>query len=76
VSHLVDRHRDDRPVFRDAHLTVDGATATGWSTDHIETLADGWLRLHEAWEWDSKCGSGTRVREEVTAAERRRLADG
>jgi hypothetical protein len=74
-GHLVGRHRGDRLEFRYTHLTVDGATATGRSTDRIETLADGRVRLHEEWEWDSKPGSGTSVLEELTTAERRRLAE-
>ena len=51
--------------FRYTQLTTDGATATGHSRDRIERLADGRVRLHEAWAWDSRPGRGTSVLEEV-----------
>ena len=69
LGYLVGRHLGDSLEFRYTHLTVEGTTATGRSTDRIERLDDGRLRLHERWEWDSKPGSGTSVLEELTEAE-------
>ncbi|HET9442800.1 MAG TPA: hypothetical protein VFO65_05715 [Acidimicrobiales bacterium] len=50
---------------RYVHLTVDGATASGHCHTRVEELPDGRLRLHEAWQWDSREGAGTSVVEEV-----------
>jgi hypothetical protein len=52
--------------FRYTQLLIDGTTASGWSRDRIETLADGRVRLHEAWRWESKSGVGTSVLDEVS----------
>jgi hypothetical protein len=54
--------------FRYTQLLTDGTTASGWSRDRIETLADGKVRLHEAWRWESKIGAGTSVLNEVSGA--------
>lgn len=51
--------------FRYTQLLVDGGTANGWSRDRIEVLADGRVRLHEAWRWESKAGAGSSVLMEV-----------
>jgi len=59
------RHRATTLDFRYAHVTADGDTATGHCTSRIELLADGRLRLHETWEWDSREGRGTSVLDEV-----------
>jgi hypothetical protein len=75
LGHLVGRHLGETLEFRYAHLTVEGATATGHSVDRIETLEDGRLRLHEEWEWDSKPGSGSSVLEELTPEEYRDLTE-
>ncbi len=53
--------------FRYAHLNGEYETASGRSTDRIELLDDGRLRLHESWQWDSKEGTGESVLEEVEA---------
>lgn len=50
--------------FRYTQLDADGGTASGSSTDRIEVLDDGRVRLHEQWAWDSREGSGTSVLEE------------
>ncbi|MCL9816595.1 aspartate/glutamate racemase family protein [Natronocalculus amylovorans] len=50
--------------FRYTQLLTDGSTATGASTDRIELLSDGRVRLHETWSWDAKDGSGTSILEE------------
>ncbi|RDZ39882.1 hypothetical protein C5B91_17540 [Haloferax sp. Atlit-10N] len=70
LGHLVGLRLDDTLDFRYSHVTEDGTTATGHSTDRIERLGDGRLRLHEDWSWDSKPGSGTSVLEELTDEER------
>ena len=51
--------------LRCTHVDTSGATATGASTDRIERLDDGRVRLHETWAWDSRDGSGTATLEEV-----------
>lgn len=51
--------------FRYTQLNHAGETATGSTVDRIEVLGDGRVRLHEAWAWDSREGSGTSVLEEV-----------
>lgn len=51
--------------FRYAHLTRQGETATGHCTSRIEVLADGRLRIHESWQWESKPGTGTSIIEEI-----------
>lgn len=61
VGRLVDGVLDARY----AQLTVDGFTSTGHTVDRIEVLADGRVRLHERWSWDSRPGSGTSVLEEL-----------
>jgi hypothetical protein len=67
LGFLVGTRRQDVVDFRYAHVTGDGDTATGHCTSRIERLADGRLRLHETWAWDSREGSGTSVVEEVRA---------
>lgn len=69
LGHLVGLHTGDELRFRYVHVTTDGETAAGRSTDRIEVLPDDRLRLHEDWSWDSKAGSGTSVLEELTEAE-------
>jgi hypothetical protein len=51
--------------FRYTHVTTGGETASGHCTSRVEVLADGRLKLHESWAWESKPGSGTSVVEEV-----------
>jgi hypothetical protein len=65
LGHLVGTRSGDALDFRYAHVTVDGETAAGRCTSTIEALPDGRLRLHEAWAWESKGGSGTSVLESV-----------
>ena len=50
--------------FRYTQLNTRGETASGSTTDRIEVLDDGRVRLHEQWAWDSREGSGTSVLEE------------
>lgn len=65
LGFLVGTRRQNSLDFRYAHVTADGDTATGHCTSRIEQLADGRLRLHETWTWDSRTGSGTSVLEET-----------
>jgi len=51
--------------FRYVHVDRAGLIASGHSIDTIDVLADGRLRLHERWKWDSKIGSGTSILEEI-----------
>jgi hypothetical protein len=50
--------------FRYTQLNTAGETASGSTTDRMELLDDGRVRLHEQWVWDSREGSGTSVLEE------------
>jgi hypothetical protein len=50
--------------FSYTQLNTAGETATGHSTDRMELLEDGRVRLHETWAWDSRAGEGTSVLEE------------
>jgi hypothetical protein len=65
VGFLVGVRDDDSLFARYAQVTTDGGTATGHTESRIEVLADGRVRLHEDWEWDSREGSGTSVVEEI-----------
>lgn len=62
---LVGTREDARVVFRYTQLTADGSLDTGRSSDRVEVLDDGRLRLHETWTWDSRDGSGESVLEEL-----------
>jgi catechol 2,3-dioxygenase-like lactoylglutathione lyase family enzyme len=52
-------------TFSYSQLTSSGTLDSGHSTDRIEVLEDGRLRLHESWEWDSRSGSGESLLEEL-----------
>jgi hypothetical protein len=64
-GYLVGLVEDDTLDLRYAHVSVDGDTATGRTVDRVEVLADGRVRLHERWAWDSRDGEGTSVLEEI-----------
>jgi hypothetical protein len=68
LGFLVGTRSGDELVFRYAHVTAAGDTATGHCASRIEVLADGRLRLHETWEWDSRPGHGTSVLEEIPSS--------
>lgn len=68
LGFLVGTRIDDRLDFRYSHVTTEGETAAGHCTSWMEVLADGRLRLHESWRWESKPGSGTSMVEEVADA--------
>ena len=65
LGFLVGTNRGDELHFRYTQVNQDGETATGQSTDQIELLDDGRVRLHETWSWDSKTGEGTSELEEI-----------
>ena len=65
VGFLVGIVKGGTVEFRYVHVDRDGTIASGHSTDTIEVLSDGRLRLHERWEWESKEGSGTSILEEI-----------
>lgn len=62
---LVGTRTDDTLEFRYAHLDATGGTAGGQCTSRIEVLADGRVRFHESWAWESRAGTGTSVVEEI-----------
>lgn len=65
LGFLVGTLDGDVLTFRYAQVSAAGESATGHSTDRVEVLPDGRLRLHETWAWDSREGSGTSVLEEI-----------
>ena len=65
LGFLVGVASGERVEFRYAHVDHTGLIASGHSIDIIEVLADGRLRLHERWRWESKIGSGTSILEEI-----------
>ena len=64
-GHLVGTREGDRLDFRYVQLNSDGLTSSGHCVSEISVLADGRLRLHETWWWESRPGSGTSVVEGV-----------
>jgi hypothetical protein len=69
LGFLVGTARFEELAFRYVHVDVNGSTHSGRSVDRIEALADGRLRLHERWVWESEAGTGTSVLEEVKPPE-------
>ena len=65
-GYLVGTRDADRLDFRYVHLDTDGVTASGHCTSRVELLADGRVRLHETWSWESRDGAGESVVEELT----------
>jgi hypothetical protein len=51
--------------FRYVQLRSDGSTSSGRCRSRVEALADGRLRLHESWQWESQPGAGSSVVDEV-----------
>ncbi len=64
-GYLVGTRRGDRLDFRYVHLDTGDATASGHCTSRVEVLADGRVRLHETWRWESRDGAGHSVVEEL-----------
>ena len=67
-GYLVGTRTGDALDFRYVHLSVGGGTASGHCTAQLEVLADGRIRSHETWEWESREGSGRSVVEERLAS--------
>ena len=65
LGFLVGTRDGDRLDFRYSQLNESGETANGHCSTTISVLPDGRLRLNEAWEWESKPGSGTSTEEEI-----------
>ena len=65
LGFLVGTRDGDTLRFRYAQVRTDGTTASGRCESRIEVLADGRVRLHETWAWESHPGAGTSVVEEV-----------
>jgi hypothetical protein len=68
-GHLVGTREGDRLDFRYVQLKRDGTTSSGHCVSAVVELADGRVRLEEAWEWESQGGSGTSAVEQIPAAE-------
>ncbi|MFI2782273.1 hypothetical protein [Streptomyces sp. ALB3] len=64
-GHLVGTRHADTLDFRYVQLTRDGTTSSGHCVSTVTDLPDGRVRLDEAWEWESREGSGTSVVEEL-----------
>ncbi|RPK66147.1 hypothetical protein EES43_06520 [Streptomyces sp. ADI96-02] len=63
-GHLVGTRTKDTLDFRYVQLTEDGTTSSGHCVSTVVDLADGRVRLEEAWAWESREGGGTSVVEE------------
>lgn len=64
-GYLVGTLEGARWDVRYVQLNEAGETATGHSVGTVETMADGRLRVEDAWEWESRDGAGESVLEEV-----------
>jgi hypothetical protein len=62
---LVGLNQGQQLEFGYVQVSATGEVQSGRSTDDIEVLAHGRIRLHERWEWYSQAGSGTSMLEEV-----------
>ncbi|WP_240139142.1 hypothetical protein [Streptomyces sp. MUM 178J] len=67
-GHLVGTREGDRLDFRYVQLRTDGSTASGHCASTVVELADGRVRLEEAWRWESQPGSGTSAVEQLPGA--------
>ena len=65
LGFLVGVRDGDSLEFRYSQVNNAGETSNGRCSTTISTLADGRLRLEEAWAWESKPGAGTSVSEEI-----------
>lgn len=66
---LVGTRDGDRLDFRYVQLNAAGETSSGRCVSTISVLPDGRLRMDEAWQWESRDGSGTSSVEELPAWE-------
>lgn len=65
LGFLVGVRKGDSLEFRYSQVHDLGGTSNGRCSTTISTLADGRLRLDEAWAWESKPGAGTSASEEI-----------
>ncbi len=65
LGFLVGTREGDHLAFRYSHVTRSGHTASGRCSTRIEQRTNGFLRLHETWQWESQPGSGTSILDEV-----------
>jgi hypothetical protein len=73
LGYLVGVHRDDAIEFRYSQLNASGETSSGFCRSTVEVLADGRVRLHEKWRWESRPGEGTSIVEEVPTTHARQI---
>ncbi len=64
LGRLAGTRSGDALHFRYVHVSADGTTSGGRCAARLEELADGRLRSHETWHWESRPGSGRSVVEE------------
>jgi len=65
-GHLVGTREGDQITLRYVQLNVGGQTSSGRCQSTVTVLGDGWLRLREVWQWESRPGGGTRTIEEIS----------
>lgn len=64
-GYLVGTLDGDRWDIRYVQLNDEGETASGHSIGEVTVLEDVRVRVEDAWEWESKAGSGESVLEEI-----------
>lgn len=65
-GYLVGTFDGDQWDIRYVQINDEGETASGHSIGDVTVLEDDRVRVEDAWEWESKLGSGESVLEEVT----------
>jgi hypothetical protein len=70
LGYLLGVRRGMQAKIRYVHVDLGGVIRSGRSRETIEVLADGRLRIHEEWQWESEPGcSGTSVLEETVGGD-------
>lgn len=64
-GYLVGTRERGTLTFRYVQVNDAGEVSSGSCASRIELLADGRLRLHESWRWESKAGAGSSVVEQT-----------
>lgn len=64
-GHLVGTFDGSEWDIRYSQINSSQETANGHSVGTVELLEDGRVRVEDAWEWESKNGSGESILEEV-----------
>ncbi|MCU1678697.1 MAG: hypothetical protein JWM93_3455 [Frankiales bacterium] len=65
LGFLVGTRDGDTLDFRCSQLNTDGETSNGHCRSAVGTRPDGRLHLDEAWQWESRQGSGTSAVDEL-----------